>query len=327
MDEISRNDYIGGLIGIYKQFFEGIDLEEYSDSKLVERIEFLRNLQLQGMDKEELEGLSESVLDASAIIILTEGDLQEWRPGDKEFMDKETIENKFLKHDDNQVNNSLLELLIHAWYEDNICYQIEDFEQKYSSDPDLDKQPDFRLKESEEFIECKRISGDSDRIDDALNDAWDKFEEVKEKFPHHKYHVVIDIGSFSSKIDTDHEGLSKEDLTSEEIQSRVEHLEKRIENYNQFPIDKVTLTWLGSYIFEVTPWYSLHKASGNSFTDRECSSYEGWTLSLSSKNNKATPEYIRLEREQKKEEYAVADRDALGGVFFSQQAGQETEDE
>lgn len=322
----SAGEFIQRIINLYRDFFEGIDLEKYKDKKLIQRIEFLENLDISKMDNEELEQFSKSILDARAIAVITEGTPNKFELGDREKMGGvNSIEFWFLKLEDSQVNNKLLEVLVHAWYKENEDYEIEDFEEE---NHDVEKEVDFRLTESQELIECKRISGDKEGATrNQLKETKKKLKYCKEEFPDHTGHLIIDLGSHTSELPSDYEEFLREDFKDEETREVKSFIENEIEKSEESYIDKVTVCWLGAYINENT-WYSLHKTIEDAFSDKEISSYEGWTI----RREKTIPgrSTIVISSDNKSIEHAKAgyDASAAGGqVFFSQQAAQDTKKE
>ena len=313
----SAKEFTNQIAQVYRDFFEDIETENYPDNKLVQRIEFLENLDVSQLDQESLEKFSMSVLDARAFTVITEGEPREFKIGYKENVGgKDTIEFWFLKGGNDQANNKLLEVLVHAWYKENDNYEIEDFEaQNY----DVDKEADFRLINSKELIECKRISGENEGATrNQLKETKKKIKTCKQKFPDHKGHLIIDLGTHSSELSTSYEEFSKKDFDDEEIDEINSFIKDEIENTEEDYIDKVTICWLGAYINENT-WYSLHKPVEKSFTDNEVSTYEGWTVRK--ETVVAGRSTIVISGDNKNIEHAKAGYDASvkgGQTFFNQ---------
>lgn len=273
----STREFTDKVAELYRDLFEDIETENYPKNKLVQRIEFLWDLDTSDLNQESLEKFSKSILDARALALITEGKPDDFHLGNREKLGgTDSIEFWLLKGGNSQANNKLLEVLAHAWYKENDNYEIEDFEdQKY----DVDKEVDFRLVNSEELIECKRISGGKEGASrDQLKETKEKLEACKKEFSDHTGHLIIDLGTHSSKLSTTYEEFSKQDFEKEEIKEIKSFIKDEIENTEDDDyIDKVTVCWLGAYINENT-WYSLHKTVEKSFTEKETSSYEGWTV-------------------------------------------------
>jgi hypothetical protein len=321
----STRDFTDKVAELYRDLFEDIETEDYPKNKLVQRIEFLEDLDTSDLNQESLEKFSKSILDARALAVITEGKPNEFQLGDREKLGgTDTIEFWFLKGGDSQANNKLLEVLVQSWYKENDNYEIEDFEdQKY----DVEKEVDFRLLNSKELIECKRISGEKEGATrNQLKETKEKLEVCKKEFSDHTGHLIIDLGTHSSELSTTYEEFSKKDFEDKEINEIKSFIKDEIENTEEDYIDKVTICWLGAYINENT-WYSLHKTIEETFSDRGTSSYDGWTI----RREKTTPgrSTIVISSDNKSIQHAKAGYDASpegGQTFFNWSGAEPTGD-
>lgn len=321
VDGSSGSEFLQSIIELYERFLEDIELEKYQDNMLIQRMEFLEDLDISDMDENDLERFSKSILDARAIAVITEGRPNRLEIGDKEEIGgKNSIEFWFLKLENSQVKNKLLEVLVHAWYKEDENYEVEDFE---NQDYDVKKEVDFRLTDSQELIECKRISGEKEGATrNQLDETKNKLRICKEKFSDHTGHLIIDLGTHTSELPTNYEEFSRQDFEDKEINEIKSFIEDEIKNSEENLIDKVTICWLGAYINKNT-WYSLHKTMEKSFSDSQVSSYEGWTV----RREGTTPRRstVVVSSDNKSIEHAKAGYDASpeGGQTFFEWSGPE----
>lgn len=320
----SRDTFTERVIGLYEDFFQGIELGKYQNKKMVQRIEFLKNLELNNLSQEELEKFSKAVLDARSIAVITEGDPNKFEIGERDKLgSKGYIEFWFLKRSNSEVNDALLEVIVHAWYKQNPDYEIEDFEDKYNNQ--VDKPVDFRLTNSEELIECKRISGKmEDRTIDRLRDTRKKFKSCESMFPGYTGHLIIDLGSHTEHLPTKYDEFVKEDFDSEQVDQVKKFLREEVAEDDC--IDKVTICWLGSFKNK-NPWYTFHKPMENSYSDEEVSEYEGWTIKTMSVRNNTAIDNIMIYSNIKDIEHAKADKDAVNGELLSWGPSKPTDEE
>jgi hypothetical protein len=309
----SRDELNDMLLSLYEEFLDGIDLSEYEDKMLKDRIQFLEKINPKNCTKEEIENLSKSVLDATAISTISGGEPVDFEVKDRNNIGKKKdIENRFIKKCDGQVKNYLLELLVHSWYISR-GFDLEDFDKSNNLEEGL-KTPDFRLKEEKEFIEVKRISGDmKSGTDNNLYDAVKKFEDCQNSFPDYNNHVIVDLGKHSEfPIGTKYSDFFKQDLDSEELEELRQFVKDEVERREDSPIDKITICWISSFETKGTPLYTLHKTVENSFSEEKLSKYEGWTVKILSKSNDYSVDDLMVYTDNKGIEHAKADKDALG---------------
>lgn len=317
----STREFTDQIANLYRDLFKGIDTENYEDEKLIERIEFLENLKLSDLDENSLEKFSKSILDARAFAVITEGSPNDFELGDIEKIGgKKDIRLWFLKLQKSQVKDKLLEVLVHAWYKENQQYEIEDFEEQ---NYDVEKEVDFRLTDSKELIECKRVSGDEkNRIRANLDKMKNKIEACEKDFPNHTGHLIIDLGAHTSEMPTNFEEFSKQDFKDEKIKEIKSFLKDEIGNSQRDCIDKVTICWLGAYINKNT-WYSLHKAIEKSFTDEEVSNYKGWTVRREKLAPRRSTIVVHSDNKSLKHAKAGYDASPKGGQTFFNWSGSE----
>jgi len=191
------------LISVYKHFFQDINLEEYSESMFVDRINFLEGFEPQSPSQTELDRLSKAVLDAKAIEIVTNG-LED------QYKKPETIKHQFLENGDKVAKNYLLELIVEAYYQSR-DYEVIDFDAKHSSE---DKStPDFLIGDRNEFIETKRMTGGLRSVRSKFSEMRKKLSDWEDEYSDHEGHLILDLGTHTEDQPSKYEDFMETDFS------------------------------------------------------------------------------------------------------------------